>query len=169
MKMFNRCLLLLLILISCFHSNLKAQGKSKKVTIVTLPNHHIRISYGVQKLTRALQRAGYSVVEQSYKNTYPAGNTIVIGLFTNAPVKKLFGSAALTNQPGKEGYIITDRGLKNKLLIAGADNSGALYGCLELADRIAVSKEFPVIINLHDQPEMVLRRVRVLISTATGK
>lgn len=157
MKMFNRCLLLLLILISCFHSNLKAQGKSKKVTIVTLPNHHIRISYGVQKLTRALQRAGYSVVEQSYKNTYPAGNTIVIGLFTNAPVKKLFGSAALTNQPGKEGYIITDRGLKNKLLIAGADNSGALYGCLELADRIAVSKEFPVIINLHDQPEMVLR------------
>ncbi|MFS2189670.1 hypothetical protein ACCC92_23550, partial [Mucilaginibacter sp. Mucisp84] len=70
MKLFNRCLLLLL-LISCFHSNLKAQGKSQKVTIVTLSKHHARISYGVQKLTQALQHAGYSVTEQTYKGAMP--------------------------------------------------------------------------------------------------
>jgi len=155
MKMFNRCLLLLLILISCFHSNLKAQGKSKKTTIVTLPKHHARISYGVQKLTFALKNAGYSVVEQPYKGAFPSGNTIVVGLLTDAPVKTLAG--ATNNRPRKEGFIISDSGLKNKLLIAGADNSGALYGCLELADRINLNNKLPVNINLHDQPEMVLR------------
>jgi hypothetical protein len=155
MKMFNRCLLLLLILISCFHSNLNAQGKSKKVTIVTLSKHHARISYGVQKLIQALQHAGYSVTEQTYKGAMPSGSAIVIGLLTDAPVKKF--AAAANSQPRKEGFIISDSGLKNKLLIAGADNSGALYGCLELADRINLNNKLPVNINLHDQPEMVLR------------
>lgn len=155
MKMFNRFLLLLLILISCFHSNLNAQGKSKKVTIVTLSKHHARISYGVQKLIQALQHAGYSVTEQTYKGAMPSGSAIVIGLLTDAPVKKF--AAAANSQPRKEGFIISDSGLKNKLLIAGADNSGALYGCLELADRINLNNKLPVNINLHDQPEMVLR------------
>ncbi|QTE37166.2 hypothetical protein J3L18_29335 [Mucilaginibacter gossypii] len=155
MKLFNRCLLLLLILISCFQSPLQAQVQSKKITIVTLPKHHARISYGVQKLTFALKNAGYSVTEQPYKGALPSGNTIIVGLLTDAPVKKLAGAA--NNNPGKEGFIINDNGLKNKLLIAGADNSGALYGCLELANRINLNKKLPVNINLHDQPEMVLR------------
>ncbi|HEX8023831.1 MAG TPA: hypothetical protein VF500_28040, partial [Mucilaginibacter sp.] len=155
MKMSNRYLLLLFALIFSFHSNLHAQKPSKKITIITLPKHHARISYGVQKLTIALQRAGYSVTEQSYKGVLPSGNAIVVGLLADAPVKKLAGAA--NNRPGKEGFIISDNGLKNKLLIAGADNSGALYGCLELADRISLNKKLPVNINLHDQPEMVLR------------
>lgn len=155
MKMSNRFLLLLFSLIFCFYSNLHAQNQSKKITIVTLPLHHARISYGVQKLTLALQHAGYSVTEQSYKGVLPSGNAIVVGLLADAPVKKLVGAA--NNRPGKEGFIISDNGLKNKLLIAGADNSGALYGCLELADRIDINKKLPVNITLHDQPEMVLR------------
>lgn len=157
MKMSNRCLLLLLILISCFHSGLQAQNRSRKVTIITFSNHHQRISYGAQKLTQALQRAGYSVTEQSYTGAYPAGNIIVVGLLNDAPVKKLFTTKIITNSPGKEGFIISDQSLKNKLLIGGADNSGALYGCLELADRISLNKKLPVNINVHDQPEMVLR------------
>jgi hypothetical protein len=155
MKMSNRCLLLLLILISCFHSPLQAQVQSKKITIVTLPKHHARINYGVQRLTLALQHAGYSVTEQLYKGALPSGNVIVVGLLTNAPVKKLVGTA--NNRPGKEGFIIRNSGLKNKLLIGGVDNSGALYGCLELADRISLNEKMPVNINVHDQPEMVLR------------
>jgi len=155
MKISNRFLLPLFTLIFCFYSNLHAQNQSKKITIITLPKHHARISYGVQKLSQALQRAGYSVAEQSYKGTLPSGKAIVIGLITDAPVKKLLGSEI--NHPGKEGFVISDNGLKNKLLIGGADNSGALYGCLELADRISLNKKLPVNINLHDQPEMVLR------------
>ncbi|XHR92953.1 hypothetical protein ACFJIV_21810 [Mucilaginibacter sp. UC70_90] len=155
MKLFIRCLLLLLILISCFHSSLQAQVQSKKVTIVSLPKHHSRISYGVQKLTMVLKSAGYSVAEQSYKGALPSGNTIIIGLLTDVSIKKLVG--AKNSQPGKEGFIINGLGLKNKLLIAGADNSGALYGCLELAGRVDLNKKLPVNINLHDQPEMVLR------------
>jgi hypothetical protein len=155
MKMSNRYLLLLFALIFSFHSNLHAQRPSKKITIITLPKHHARISYGVQKLSQALQYAGYSVTEQSYKGVLPSGNAIVVGLLVDAPVKKLVGAA--NNRPGKEGFIISDNGLKNKLLIAGADNSGALYGCLELADRIDLNKKIPVNINQYDQPEMVLR------------
>jgi hypothetical protein len=155
MKISNHCAVFLILLICCFHSDLKAQDRSKKISIVTFPNHHARIDYGVQKLTQALRSAGYSVSAQSYKGTYPAGNTIVVGLLADAPVKKLISVAG--NNPGKEGFIISNQNLKNKVLIGGADNSGALYGCLELADRIGLNKKLPANINIHDQPEMVLR------------
>jgi hypothetical protein len=157
MKIYNYYLLFLLIIIFGSHSNLNAQGHSKKIIIITFPDHHPRISYGVQKLAEALRHTGYSVTEQLYKGSYPAGNTIVVGLFADDPVKKLLNTTANPNIPGKEGFIISDQKLKNRLLIAGADNSGALYGCLELADRAGLQKKLPVDINLHDQPEMVLR------------
>jgi hypothetical protein len=55
----------------------------------------------------------------------------------------------------KESFsIVTD---KNIIRITGNDESGILYGCLELADRIKASKSFPQNLKISDVPEMVLR------------
>ncbi len=43
------------------------------------------------------------------------------------------------------------------ILIAGADASGALYGCLELAEQVRRAKALPDAIDLRDRPQMVLR------------
>jgi hypothetical protein len=58
--------------------------------------------------------------------------------------------------PGKEGYIIS-QAKNNRILIGGADPSGLLYGCLELAERVNKSGKLPGDTLIMDQPEMVLR------------
>src|SRR5258705_1834806 len=55
----------------------------------------------------------------------------------------------------KEGFSIS--GDKDLTTVAGNDESGILYGCLELADRIRAARSFPGNLNITDAPEMVLR------------
>ncbi|MEO7309980.1 MAG: hypothetical protein ABIX01_06260 [Chitinophagaceae bacterium] len=55
----------------------------------------------------------------------------------------------------KEGFIISVN--KGQVKITGNDESGILYGCLELAARIQAAKCFPATLEFSDAPEMVLR------------
>lgn len=146
------CLLLFAILLLFgIPSRVNAQ-----VTILTAPNHHARVDYGVQRLSNALVKAGYKVKSQTYKGSYPADNCIVVGLLNDAHLKPLLNKAK-TAPLKKEGFILDGQSVKNRLFVAGADNSGVLYGCLELAERINSIKKLPLNISFHDQPEMVLR------------
>jgi hypothetical protein len=154
-KIIHSIAALLLLLLGCFYVPLRAFEPIKEITIITFPKHHARITYGVQKLLVALQKEGYNVTIQNYHGTLPAGNSIMIGLLQDVTVKKLI--PASEKKPGKEGFVISNHNPGKKIVIGGADNSGALYGCLELADRILHEKKIPVDIDLHDQPEMVLR------------
>ena len=115
----------------------------RKVNIVTYPNYHARIDYGVQKLTGALKIAGYTVTRSTGKTTNGVPNIAI-----NVKGKNKNGDR-------KEGFSIT--GAIKNITITGNDDSGALYGCLELADRINAQHKLPVNINFTDQPEMVLR------------
>ncbi|HWA28011.1 MAG TPA: hypothetical protein VG734_20335 [Lacunisphaera sp.] len=96
--------------------------------VVAPPNASPRVLYGVQRLAAAL----------------PAGSPKV--------VVRTDGRAA---KP--EGYTIlgSDSG---GIAIVGNDDSGALYGCLELAERIrANGGHIPAKIDFADAPVMVLR------------
>jgi hypothetical protein len=154
-KITHSILTFLLLLLGCFSVPLKASEPAKTVTVITLPNHHGRITYGVQQLTAALQKAGYRVNTKNYNGVFTAGNSIVVGLLQDIAVNKLVSLAK--KKPGKEGFVISNHNPGKKIVIGGADNSGVLYGCLELADRILSNKKIPDDIDLHDQPEMVLR------------
>jgi len=55
-----------------------------------------------------------------------------------------------------EGFRLTSLG-KNKVAVIGADQSGVLYGCLELVDRILDTKALPVNLDVTDAPEFKLR------------
>jgi len=54
-----------------------------------------------------------------------------------------------------EGFILTC--VDGAMSVTGADQSGVLYGCLELADRIRERNEIPANLRLTDAPEFKLR------------
>lgn len=55
----------------------------------------------------------------------------------------------------KEGFSITTA--NNRTVIAGNDETGFLYGCLEFAEQLKKLKDYPQTLNITDAPEMVLR------------
>ena len=129
----------------------------KNVTLVISPSANVRVKFGGQKLAEALKAEGYIVQISSAQNA-SSGNKIILGLLTDASVKKALtaGHVHLNKTPGKEGFAINSAS-NNNIIIAGADNSGVLYGCLELSERLKTAHQLPQKISIIDQPEMVLR------------
>lgn len=70
--------------------------------------------------------------------------------------QKPFNIQLDTLKEGKnESFTIKSSG--NKIIISGSDETGVLYGCLELAERIKALKAVPKNLDIADAPEMVLR------------
>jgi hypothetical protein len=126
--------------------------KKQAVTIAQQANASPRMRFGADRLLHALKNAGYDA--RLINNGQPVkGRLIIIGELSNALVKKAFSPE---RKPGKEGYVILS--LKNgNMVIGGADPSGVLYGCLELAEQVKASRKLPDTIALTDYPEMILR------------
>ena len=127
--------------------------KDKSITLVLAPSSHVRLKFGAEKIVSALQQAGYKTAI-SYKNSIPKKNAIIIAQQGDALFQK-FGAQTVHEPLRKEGFSIVSS--QNNIVIAGFDESGALYGCLELADQIKKEKALPQKIDLNDAPEMVLR------------
>jgi len=127
--------------------------------MITVPAaSHARILFGIDRLQQALTRAGYRTLIGHSISTKTSANQVVVGLWSDAPVKQLASSYSKTtgSKTDKESFLI-HRDAHKPLLIAGADPSGALYGCLELAAQVARTGQLPDTIRLADKPEMVLR------------
>ncbi|WP_256012345.1 alpha-d-galacturonidase [Desertivirga xinjiangensis] len=131
---------------------------ARKVISIVIPvNAHERISFGSEKLSAALKEAGYTVTILK-QNTLPKAKAVIVAGETASQLvraSKEKYSLSINENPGKEGFSIASN--LNNTIIGGADNTGVLYGCLELADRILAEKKLPVQLNISDKPEMVLR------------
>ncbi|WP_207535228.1 alpha-d-galacturonidase [Desertivirga arenae] len=135
-------------------TEIKAEKVAKEIKIVIAPQSSNRIRFGAERLSKSLKAIGYnaSISEQSKPSK---GQLIVIGLKGSSLVEKAATAAKLSlGTPGKEGFSIAASG---NIVIAGADASGALYGCMELVERIKASGNLPSAFNFTDKPEMVLR------------
>lgn len=127
---------------------------AKPVTLCTQEGTSPRVLFGAEKLKTALTAAGYSVQMESISSK-GKNPKIVIGtskeLISTCKALKL-----VFDQPfHKEGYSI--RKADNTWLLRGQDESGALYACLELAERVRTTRSLPEAISFDDAPEMVLR------------
>jgi len=151
------------------HSLLFAQKEQVYITTTCPPA--ARIQFGIDKLTNVLRANGYIVKLANKPVLEKSGITIVVGnrqdsLLKNIAVKN---SITLAQQPGKEGFSIASKPplpatkgsyvkvSPNIIMIAGADASGILYGCMELANRVQNNSALPAEISITDQPEMVMR------------
>lgn len=135
--------------------SVKAVFSQKTVNIwATDPN--ARVNFGVEKLKTALNVAGYQVTlnKSITKNSYQ----IVVGLATDPTFQKLTlgQKVTLAASSSKESFELLKQPT-SPLFIAGADASGVLYGCLELAEQLKKNQRLPQQLSLKDQPEMVLR------------
>jgi hypothetical protein len=127
---------------------------AERVTLVTDGQATPRVLFGAGKLQTALQAAGYEVRTAKSSAT---GLQIVIGTASDEPVVKIVKKWKLAfDQPDhKEGFSIRSKG--KVLLLRGVDVSGALYACLELAERVRTTGVLPKSLTVDDAPEMVLR------------
>lgn len=126
----------------------------KKVTIIISPTAHQRVKFGVEKLSAALREVGYDVKTSSLTVHPKAAKSIIVGTNAESFIRNQTEKAN-DKLPGKEGFTISS--LNGNINVMGSDNSGALYGCLELAERVKTTKKLPALISFSDQPEMVLR------------
>ncbi|RLJ74632.1 alpha-d-galacturonidase [Pedobacter alluvionis] len=149
-----------LIFISCYflcipfsHATQRAQK-----TIVISTEHHVRVGFGAERISKALTKLNYSIKIEQKDKIGSVSNMIAIGIFSD----KLFANhlpAEVKNKISitkKEGFhIYTSK--NGAIYIIGNDASGALYGCIELADQIKSNGKLPLQLTMSDQPEMVLR------------
>ncbi|WP_080839022.1 hypothetical protein [Cohnella massiliensis] len=123
-----------------------------------------RERFGAELLKRSLQGIGCEVREHgswtlaAYRGI--PGPKIVVGVRGEHPfLRELEESDVLlyhTDPPGAEGFYLAS--LPGELIaVAGGGDTGALYGCQELADRIGQAGELPRNLAYGDGPAMKLR------------
>jgi hypothetical protein len=157
---YRTSLCLLTIVFGALNVCAVAQHKKADKTINLLVSSKVsrRAQFGADKISNALQQSGYNVNTLSGGKVSAKVMSIVIGKLDDDICKNemALNKVVLAKQPGKEGFVIKQIAA-NKILVAGADESGVLYGSLALADSIKKYNKVPETINVTDQPEMVLR------------
>lgn len=137
----------------------------KKILWIQDPTENKRISFGMEYVMKALQKAGYTI-ETIYG---PAdfldyrkleGDKIYVGdRMTSDFIQWLEAEELLIyhsqTPEGESFYLETCPG--RLTVVAGGSDIGALYGCLELAERIAAEGELPRELAYHDGPVFKLR------------
>jgi hypothetical protein len=127
---------------------------AKRATIVTSGRAAPRVLFGVDKLSEALKQAGYDVAVCQMAQAVQRKPSILVRTAADGP---LVDSTVQIDNIGAEGFVLES---KNGLtVVAGGDDSGALYGCLELASRIRQAGTWPKDFRFADKPAMVLRGV----------
>jgi hypothetical protein len=116
-------------------------ARAETISIIIASNAAPRVEFGAGKLTEALKAVKLdAAIVRTEK---------VSGRKIHLETTHDFGV-------GREGFRIDLSG-NNDLVVTSGDDSGALYGCLELAKRIKESGWLPKQINFTDKPAMTLR------------
>jgi len=131
----------------------------EKISIVISPEAVPRVHYGAEKLTSVLKSAGYEAEIAEAATAPQIRPLIVVGTlnkshFIDLMIESDFGNIN-SIEIGSEGFVIESR--NGVTLIAGGDDSGTLYGCIKLADRIKKAGTLPEDFRFTDKPSMVLR------------
>ncbi|MGJ5818750.1 hypothetical protein [Paludibaculum fermentans] len=102
-----------------------------------------REAFGIQRLRDAAAKVSAPGKARILAGTFDSG------LFQSLPGVKPFEKGT------REAFRLQRHG--DTWLIAGSDASGVMYGCLELAQRIAATGKLPAQLDESDQPKFVLR------------
>ena len=124
---------------------LTAAVAARPVAIVSDPAAAPRVRFGIERLSAALKEAGYTPEVVSRAGPIPTRETILVG-----------SAGKDLSAPGPQGFALVSTG-PHRTAIAGADDSGTLYGALELASRIKAAKGLPRGLDVRDAPRFVLR------------
>ncbi|WP_231463730.1 hypothetical protein [Pedobacter sp. Leaf132] len=142
-------------------SNASIDKVNGSKTIFVSAGGNLRTDFGVEKISALLKNLGYKTVLKRLASNQKLSNfkdAIVIGKVSDKSIEALLPESVKKKAlaAGKEGFtILSDE--KGTLYIIGSDDSGTLYGCMELAEQIKNQGKIPENISVTEQPEMVLR------------
>lgn len=137
----------------------------EQITIIKNETCSVRIELGIQRITEALQHAGYAVAEEKMPENFED--------YRNIPGKKLYAGVRKqdrflqwleeneilifhTKEPEEEGFYIESCPAR-LTVVSGGSETGALYGCMELKERVERMGEMPAEITFGDAPVFKLR------------
>ncbi|MBN2167482.1 MAG: hypothetical protein JW717_14495 [Marinilabiliaceae bacterium] len=151
LKEINRLIVGLTILLI-----LSACTKHERVVFL-IKNDSERVKYGIERLTHTLKNLNYQAVKYEGTNDDTTHLKIVIGSQNDSIIliKLKENRIKPVELSKKESFRIISH--NNTIIVIGYDESGMLYGCLELRRIIEEQKLIPTNINIYEHPEMVLR------------
>lgn len=115
-----------------------------------------RIDFGADRLNSALTEAGYSVTRDDLAQYGAKNASIVVGTVADPVFASFLGNHITADIPSaKEGFVLKKQG--NTIFVIGSDASGALYGCMELIDRLKETGKLPAKPDMTQLPEMGMR------------
>ena len=116
---------------------------AETISIVIASNAAPRVEFGAEKIAEALKAVKLDAA---------------IVRTVDAPGQKILVNHQINREAGREGFSFALGG-NDDVWILAADDSGTLYGCLELAKRIRNAGKLPTteIVQFHDKPAMTLR------------
>jgi hypothetical protein len=131
------------------------------VRIVIDPLAAPRVEYGATRLAEALKATGLSTTVERAEppSTAAGGQLVIVGNEHQVAASRLIGAGAVKLKPGgpgPEGFQL-DTCPDGTFAVTGGDDSGALYGCLELARRVAEGGKLPASLHFSDAPVFKLR------------
>lgn len=148
----KRYLLLFTLLWATF---VHAQQKLLQQTIVLPANASVRVKYGASRLQQVLDNYGYSAELRSSGTAISMSSAFILADVSSSSKDIPDALVKKTLEQGNEGFLLFAKNGINYIL--GADASGVLYGCLEMANQIENFKKIPSGLDLSDHPQMVLR------------
>lgn len=157
-------LILLFSAIQCWAAGASESAETPKLPVAGAGTHPTRIAYGIEQLKIALRSAGVQaqVINAADRRDgttgLPAGKAIVVGSLQDPAIRDAIARAGvrITEQsPGREGFVLAST--SSGVVVAGADDSGTLYGALDLAERVREEKSLPADLRVIDQPVFALR------------
>lgn len=137
----------------------------RTVRVVLEKNKNERISLGREYVEKALSFAGYKIEYCQETNKLTAdrsfqGTTVYIGDRSQPLIKALEDEGLLlyhSKEPEGEGFYLAWLPGINMAVVAGGSDTGALYGALELSERIKDNNEIPQTLDYYDSPVFKLR------------
>jgi hypothetical protein len=134
-------------------------ARAETVSIVIESNAAPRVAFGAEKIAEALKavKLNATIVRSEPKS----GPKIYLNQPQNpgagresfSLMSRRRGDESQTKQNSETPHVVSYGGIE----VVGGDDSGALYGCLELAKRIRESGKLPTGLHFTDKPVFTLR------------
>ena len=130
-------------------------GRAEIVSIVIASNAAPRVVFGAGKIAEVIKSAKMEATIVRYDARKLSA--VLTGNASDKAAEKKIYVAQLKTGGARESFILGQMMVGDDLTVMGNDDSGVLYGCLELAKRIRTEGKLPANLLFSDQPAMTLR------------
>ena len=141
---------LILVAFACCSS---FAARAETISIVIASNAAPRVGFGAEKLVEALKAVKLDAAVVRTEKV--SGRKIHLNQTNDLAIGR--EGFVLGRRRGDESQTEIGNQSETPYVVSYSDDSGALYGCLELAKRIRAEGKLPLIISFSDKPAMTLR------------